>query len=191
MTITVRKAGEAVAKAAVAASGGARVPLRYPRAVSAAEAHRIEPARESTKVTMMPWKGWFNRFLQDNMSASMYKKYRNTFFFMPDDIYDLQPIMPSKAIPAADPQYAQMYRYPSPGSQPAPNLPEFDPDWNEDPYDNGYFKRDTRRRYESSEMGNPHVEKMKLMMMDEKDPQVQEGELFVFIFVFTVLVWLI
>ena len=61
MTITVRKAGEAIVKAAVGATGsGVRVPLRYPRAVSAAEAHLIEPARESTKVSLMPWKGWLS-----------------------------------------------------------------------------------------------------------------------------------
>jgi len=179
--IVVQKAGQAAAKAVAgqAANSGAaitQVPLRPPRAVTAAEAPSILPARESTKTTMMPWKGWFDRFLKDNLSADTYRKMRTTLFFMPDDIYDLQqsPI-PNQKIPAADPKYTHMYRYPSPGSQEPASLPEFDLETNEDPYDSNYFKRDTRRRYESSELPNPVVEKMKLAFMDENDPRVQEG----------------
>jgi len=65
-----------------------------------------------------------------------------------------------------------VYRYPSPGSQEPPNLPEFDE--GEDPYDNGYFKTDTRRRYDYSELGNPERERLKLELMDQNDPNVQE-----------------
>ena len=182
MGITVRKAGDILAKAAAASGVGPKIPLRQPRAVTAAEAPMIQPARESTKVTMMPWRGWFDRLLKENMSESLYKKYRYTFFFWPDDIYDLQPIMPAKAINPVDPKHARMYRYPSPGSQPAPSLPEFDLDWNEDPYDNGYFKRATNRRYSRSD-GNLPLEKMKLELMDQNDPNVQEGECTVCLFI--------
>ena len=182
MTITVRKAGQAIARSVAGKTSGGGAPLtvlRPPRAVTVEEAPTIQPARESTKTTMMPWRGWFSRFLKENLSAKNYQRMRNTFFFMPDDIYDLQqsPI-PNKKIPAADPQYTHMYRYPSPGSQEPPSLPDFDIDRDEDPYDNGYFKLDTRRRYESSELGNPHVERMKLQLMDQSDPKVQEGAFF-------------
>jgi len=202
MTISVRKAGQAVAKTIVSNSGKVQVGggsnaapaaaalkvLRPPRAVTAEEAHTIQPARESTKTTMMPWRGWFDRFLKDNLSQERYAKMRSIFFFMPDDIYDLQQSpMPNKKIPAADPKYTHMYRYPSPGSQEPASLPEFEE--GDDPYDNGYFKTDTRRRYLSSELGNPNVEKLKLQLMDQKDPKVVEGTsvvlfiLFCFIFV--------
>jgi len=189
MTISVRKAGQAVAKTIVSNSGKVQVGggsnaaapaaaalkvLRPPRAVTAEEAHTIQPARESTKTTMMPWRGWFDRFLKDNLSQERYAKMRSIFFFMPDDIYDLQQSpMPNKKIPAADPKYTHMYRYPSPGSQEPASLPEFEE--GDDPYDNGYFKTDTRRRYLSSELGNPNVEKLKLQLMDQKDPKVVEG----------------
>ena len=46
-----KKAGEAVASKVVQAA----------KAVSKAEAATAIPAKESTKTTMMPWKGWVDR----------------------------------------------------------------------------------------------------------------------------------
>jgi hypothetical protein len=166
-SVTVRKVGEAVAKAAAAKSGPPIV-LRPPRAVTAEEAPTIQPARTSTTTSMMPWRGWFSRFLQDKvLSAAQYKKFRDTFFFMPDDIYDLQPnakLNQKIPISKTDPTITHMYRTPSPGSQEPAVQPEFEE--GEDPYDTGYFKRDTRRRYLSSELGNKENELIKLQLMD-------------------------
>lgn len=176
MTVTIRKAGEAAAKAAAAASKG-KVPLRPPRAVSAAEAESIQPAREAAQNTMMPWKGWFQRYLQQSLGEERFQKFRNTFFFWPDDIYDLeQSPKPNKKIPISkeDPSLTHSYRHPTPGSQKAVRIPEFEAD--EDPYDTGYFKTDTRRRYLSSELLDPELEKAKLALMNPDDPKVQEEQ---------------
>lgn len=169
MTITVRKAGEAASKAL------GKTVLRPPRAVSAAEAPSIEPARESTHQTMMPWKGWFQRWVKETFGEKRYQQMRNTFLFMPDDIYDLQQSpMPTKKIQISktDPNVTAMYRYPSPGSQGPVAVPQLEE--GEDPYDSGYFKRDTRRRYLSSELGDKELEMRKLEFMDPNDPKVQE-----------------
>ena len=165
MTVTVRKAGQAVATKLRAAGG---------RAVTAAEAPSVEPARKSTtntSATMMPWRGWFQRWLQDNISPTKFATFRAWTNFMPDDIYDLQQSpKPSQKIPISrdspdnntnKKQTSVMYRYPSPGSQKPASIPEFDT--HEDPYDSGYFKRDTRRRYEDE--GNPAVEQAKLALL--------------------------
>jgi hypothetical protein len=156
--------------------GAPKMPLRPPRAVTKEEAPYILPARESTKTTMMPWRGWFQRFLKDYvLTEAQFKKFRETFFFMPDDDYDLwQAPMADKRIPISrtDPTITHAYRTPSPGSQTPADLPLLEE--GEDPFDVGYFKRDTRRRYLSSELGNPNVERMKLELMDQNDPAVQE-----------------
>lgn len=151
-------------------------PLRPPRAVTAEESPIILPARESNKTSMMPWKGWFQTFLKENvLGEERFKQFRNVFFFMPDDIYDLQqsPKLAQKIpISKTDPSITAMYRQISPGSQEPVRQPEFED--NADPYDTGYFKRDTRRRYLSSELGNPNVEKAKLELMDSNDAAVVE-----------------
>jgi hypothetical protein len=167
MTITttaLKKAGESVAKKTV---------LRPPRAVTVAEARAqsvAEPTRIETTTThpttMQPWKGWFSRFLQETIGEDNYRKMRETVFFMPSDIYDLQPAPnQSKAIRISktDPSITARYRYPSPGSQVPTRQPEFEA--TEDPYDTGYFKRDTRRRYLSSEQMNPAIETLKVELM--------------------------
>ncbi|EEC45102.1 predicted protein [Phaeodactylum tricornutum CCAP 1055/1] len=183
MTITVRKAAEGVAKVvgqkAAAPHAAAKISLRSPRAVTLAEAKAdaIQPARESTKTTMTPWRGWFERVLQEVIGEERVKKIKDTMLFMPDDIYDLeQSPKPSQKIPISktDPTITAMYRYPSPGSQESVRIPEFEN--GKDPYDTGYFKRDTRRRYQFEELGDPDIEKAKLELMDPNDPQVQEDK---------------
>ena len=186
MGITVRKVGELVAKgvagsmkSTIPPSTLQQIPLKEARAVTKEEAPYILPAKESTQVSLMPWRGWFDRILKDKLSTSQYDAYRNVFFFMPDDIYDLQQSpKPNQKIPISktDPTITAMYRHPSPGSAPPASLPEFSNDgsYDDDPFDIGYFKRDTRRRYLSSEMGNREQELEKLKLMDQNDPLVQE-----------------
>lgn len=187
MTITFRKAGEAAAKAAVRAAGGtsapaaaagtatSKIPLRPPRAVEQAEAHKIEPAAAAATSSMMPWRGWFQRWLREQIGEEKFQKFRSAVFFMPDDIYDLQPPMPEEKIPISktDPTITARYRYPAPGSQKPARIPEFESD--EDPYDTGYFKKDTRRRFLNDELGDSSIEKAKLLLMDpENNPEVKE-----------------
>ena len=159
MTIQIKKAGEAISRNVV-------------RAISAKEAPSIAPARESTKVTMMPWKGWFLRWFQDQVTPETYKKFREFWFFYPDEPYDLQQVNAHKefSISKDDPTLTRAYRTPSPGSEGPVKLPEFDLDTDEDPYDSAYYKRDTRRRWEYSETGNPHIEGLKLAILQEHFP---------------------
>lgn len=151
-----------------------KIALRPPRAVTYPEAQNIRPNRESTKSTMMPWNKWFQRFVQDTFGEEKYKQFRKFMFFDSEVPYEIGQIYAGVKVPISkdDPTKFAMYRTPSPGSQPPVKLPEFDTD--EDPYDSGYFKRDTRRRYLSSELGNPDLEKRKLSLMDPNDPAVIE-----------------
>ena len=155
-----------------------RKALNTPRAVSIAEAKMdsVEPNRKPSEETMMPWKGWFQSYMKENFPIQ-FEKVRNFFLFMPDDITDLQQqASPNTKIPISkdDPTMTHMYRYPSPGSQKAPRMPNFEEGFQPDPYDSGYFKRDTRRRNKFSELGDTEVEKAKLQFMNPDDPAVQE-----------------
>ena len=174
-SVSFRKAGEVISTGALR-SAGAKIPLATPRAVTKEEAPFIAPARESTTVTMMPWRGWFQRFIQDTFGEEKLKKFRQTIFFIEDDLYELNTPNQSKKIPISktDPTITAQYRHPSPGSQDAVRIPDMYPD--EDPYDSGYFKRDTRRRYQFSELLNPETEKLKLEYMDPNDPAVAEAK---------------
>ncbi|GKY96847.1 hypothetical protein MPSEU_000643800 [Mayamaea pseudoterrestris] len=166
----LKKAGERVAKTV----------LRPPRAVTVAEAKAktiAEPTRIDTKsatTTMMPWKGWISRMLEDTLGKERYEKMREVVFFMPKDLYDLTPApIPSKKIRISKPEFPEVkaaYRYPSPGSQPIVREPEFEE--NEDPYDTGYFKRDTRRRYLSSEQpAPPMVQRLQVELLEAHAPE--------------------
>jgi hypothetical protein len=180
--VVVKKAGEVGTKGAATAGlkAGEQVPLGPPRAVTAEEARYILPARESTKTSMMPWKGWIARFLQEQLGEERYKKMRETVFFIHDDPNDLvqspYPANRDFSISKTDPTVTAQFRYPSPGSQPAVRVPRIEAD--EDPFDAGHFKRDTRRRYQFSELNytDPTVAKMQLELMDPdgKDEEVQE-----------------
>lgn len=173
--ITIRKAGEVISTGSLRAAG-TQTPLTHPRSVTKEEAPFITPARESTKTTMMPWKGWFQRFVAEQIGEDKLKEIRKKVYFMEDDIYDLNTPNQSYKIPISrtDPSITHQYRYPAPGSQPAVRIPDLED--GEDPYDSGYFKRDTRRRYQFSELQNPDNEKLKLEFMDPKDPAVVEAK---------------
>jgi len=146
-----------------------------PRAVSKDEAPQTTPARESTKTTMMPWKGWVDRFLKDKLSADQYSSYKNTFHFWPEDPYSLQQMpSPSMKPPVTADGKEIGFREVSPGSQPAVDIPLHDLD--DDPYDSGYFKKDTRRRYVDPEFPNQEIEQLKLDMQDPNDPEVKAAK---------------
>jgi len=180
MTVTIKKAGEAVASKVIqtagkAAAGAATREVKPPRAVNAAEAPNMIPARESVKTSMMPWQGWVDRFLKDKLNDNQYNMLKETFYFTPDDPDKMQQVLP----PSAKTKYSSSgqeiaYREVSPGSQEPVDVPLHD--LNDDPYDSGYFKRDTRRRYIDPEFPNPEVEKLKLDMQDPNDPDVQEAK---------------
>lgn len=176
MTVTVRKAGEKLVGKTV---------LRPPRAVTRAEAQARsveEPTRldgKAATTSMMPWKGWVSRLLRDTLGAERYERLRATVFFMPDDIYDLTPApMISKKIRITKPEFPEVtaqYRYPSPGSQAPVHVPEFEA--GEDPYDTGYFKKDTRRRYVSFEElpVAPEVARLQVELMPQATPEDREA----------------
>ena len=174
--VTIRKAGEVISTGSLRAGGGSQAPLKHPRAVTKEEAPFITPARESTKTTMMPWRGWIQRFIADTLGEDKLKKLRQTVFFIEDDLYELNAPNQSKKIPISrtDPTITAQYRHPAPGSQPAVRIPDMEE--TEDPYDSGYFKRDTRRRYQFSELENPENEKLKIEYMDPKDPAVAQAK---------------
>jgi hypothetical protein len=179
MSIRVVKAGEAVAKGVLkkGTASAPRIALQPPRAVTVeeAKADTFLTHKKSIDSTMTPWKGWFQRWVAESIGETRYQQIRSTLLFMPDDIYDLQQSpKPDQAIPISrtDPSITAKFRYPSPGSQKLPMQPEWEE--GEDPFDSGYFKKDTRRRYLNSEQGDPALEKAKLALMDPDDPDVKE-----------------
>lgn len=165
MSGPLKKVGESVAKQA----------LKVPRAVSAAEAPFIEPAKESTKETLMPWKGWVGRLIKEKFGDERYKAYRKLFFYLPDDIHDLhQSPNPSTKVPISDkdPALFHQFRNPSPGSQGPVNIPTIE--LNKDPYDNSFYKTDTTRRFLDPANYFKPVKKARLELMDPNSPDVQE-----------------
>lgn len=167
MSVTTRKAGEVAVKALK--------PVGL-RAVSKEEIPFVEPARESTKVSLTPWRGWFARFLRDAVGEERYTQIRKTFFFQHDDEFDLmqQPFPNVKVrISNEDPNMTAMFRYPSPGSQEAVRIPKhYGSGEGGDPYNNNYYVRDTRRRY-TRHTPNPEMELLKLDLMGDS-PEVEE-----------------
>lgn len=183
MTIIIKKAGEAAAKKviqssakATAAKGAPSIKVKELRAISKEEAANVIPNKESLTTSQMPWKGWVDRFMKDKLSEDSYKSIKNFVHFMPDGKYDVMQQMPSPSvkIPISQDGQEASFRQVSPGSQGFVDIPKDDLD--ADPYDTGYFKRDTRRRYIDPE--NPHkdIEELKLAMQDPNDPEVQEAK---------------
>lgn len=171
MSGPAKKAATAAAKT-VARQG---IPLTSARAVTQAEAPRVTPNATSTTETMMPWNGWFSSFLKDRLGAERYDKLKGLVLYRPDDIHSLHQIPnPSTKVPISkdDPTQTAMFRYPSPGSQPPVRMPEVEE--GEDPYDISYYKRDTGRRNLDPAFPNPELEKMKLDLLPQDDPRVQE-----------------
>jgi hypothetical protein len=189
MTITIKKVGEAVASKVLQTGGSAAAKaaatqvapgmmkeLTSPRAVTKQQAHMIKPAKESSKVSMMPWRGWVDRMMKEKMKPETYKGVKDFFYFWPEDPHNLQqsPYPSTRIVISADGKETAAYREVSPGSQPPVDIPRDDLD--ADPYDSGYFKRDTRRRYIDPEFAHADVEMLKLQMQDPNDPEVVEAK---------------
>mmetsp|Transcript_7217 Transcript_7217/g.10555 ORF Transcript_7217/g.10555 Transcript_7217/m.10555 type:complete len:263 (-) Transcript_7217:95-883(-) len=166
---SLKKAGESVARQA----------LKVPRAVTAAEAPFIEPAKESTKETMMPWRGWVSRMLRSNLGEERYQAMRKLVFYRPDDIHDMNQIPnPSTKVPisATDPTLYRQFRNPSPGSEAGTiRIPKADEgSTTEDPYNVSHYSRDTTRRYLDEGNPNKDLQQLKLDLMNPDSPEVQE-----------------
>jgi hypothetical protein len=187
MTVTIKKVGEAAASkvlqsasaaTAARAAGGTITPTREVgfRAVTKEEAPHMIPAKESSKASMMPWRGWVSRLAQDRLDPNTYKSLKDFFYFWPEDPHNLHqsPYPSTRIVISADGKETAAYREVSPGSQPPVDIPRDDLD--ADPYDSGYFKRDTRRRYVDPEFPHSDVEMLKLDMQDPNDPEVMEAK---------------
>lgn len=165
MSGSVKKVGEAVAKQA----------LKTPRAVTAAEAPFIEPAKESTTETLMPWKGWVGRMIKERLGEERYQALRKLVYYLPDETHDLNQIPnPSTKVyySEKDPSLYRQFRNPSPGSAPAVNIPKRE--LGADPYNVTYYTRDTARRHLDPAYAYSDIQKVKLELMDPDSPEVQE-----------------
>lgn len=148
------------------------------KAVTMAEAKVTEPAKTSSDESMMPWDGWFSRFLESKM-GDKYKPFRDFWTFRPDDIHGMeQAPRPNTKIQITDDGKTAIYRYPSPGSQDPVNLPNFDKGHiREDPYNVTYYPTDTRRMNDDPALKSPEIEQMKLAMLpNQDDPRVAEAQ---------------
>lgn len=168
-----------VATAATGSGGSAedtRKELEFPRAVSKEEAPFIKPAKATGTESFMPWRGWVARLLKDKMGPEKFESMKGVFYYWPEDPNNLhqQPYPDAKTTYSKDGTQSVSYRELSPGSQPFVEIPH--DDLEADPYDSGYYKRDTRRRYVDPEFPHPDVEQLKLDMQNPDDPEVQEAK---------------
>jgi len=170
MSAPVKKVAETIARTVIPKAS---------RAVTAAEAPFIEPSSTSSTTTSMPWDGWFSSFLKDKLGTERYEKIRRTVLFSPDDIHELnQQVKPLTKVPITpDGSVTAQFRYPSPGSQPPVRIPSEDKGTlYEDPYFVAYYPRDTARRALDPESPNPEAEALKLELLPQDDPRVQEAK---------------
>jgi len=190
---TVRRAGSivsrAVPRAAVTTStstGAAsfstnygsddRKELKELRAVTKEEAPFIKPPKETTEEPLLPYRGWIERLLREKMNTKAFDTVKGFFYFWPEDPNNLNqfPYPNDQHVVSKDGKTSVAMREVAPGSQPLVDIPLHALD--DDPYDSGYFKRDTRRRYVDPEFPNPEVEQIKLDMQDANDPEVIEAK---------------
>eukprot|EP00543_Licmophora_paradoxa_P007929 CAMPEP_0202447958 /NCGR_PEP_ID=MMETSP1360-20130828/6735_1 /ASSEMBLY_ACC=CAM_ASM_000848 /TAXON_ID=515479 /ORGANISM="Licmophora paradoxa, Strain CCMP2313" /LENGTH=258 /DNA_ID=CAMNT_0049065289 /DNA_START=93 /DNA_END=869 /DNA_ORIENTATION=+ len=164
MSSGLKKAGEAVVKTA----------LKEARSVTAKESASVAPAIESSKETLMPWKGWVGRMLKECLGEDRYEAMRQLVFYRPNEIHDMNQIPnPSTKVPLnEDGSETRQFRYPSPGSEPPVRIPRSDA--TEDPYNTSYYTRDTGRRGLDPANRNPELQAVKLALMDPNSPEVQE-----------------
>ena len=170
MSNTLKKAGEAVAKQV----------LKTPRAVTAKEAPMIQPATESTKESLMPWRGFdqLSNYLKERLGEERYNALHKFVTYRPGDIHEMNQIPnPSTKVPISseDPTMTAMFRHPSPGSQDAVRMPEEEAGTpREDPYNVTYYTRDTGRRGLDPAYPNTELQRMKLELMDPNSEEVKE-----------------
>mmetsp|Transcript_5161 Transcript_5161/g.9911 ORF Transcript_5161/g.9911 Transcript_5161/m.9911 type:complete len:267 (+) Transcript_5161:34-834(+) len=165
-------AEKAVAKAATKAAAKP--------AASAAGASAAKAPSMSTEETTMPWEGWFTSFLKDKLGEERFESLRRSTVYMPDDPHSLhQAPNPRTKINLTDDEEGPtaQFRYPSPGSQPPVEQPTEDAGtMYEDPYVTSHYTRDTARRGLDPAFPNPDIERLKLDLLPEDDPRVQEAK---------------
>lgn len=190
---TIRKVGSIVSssvptpsRAAVATSTRASFATNYGdderkelgtlRAVSKEEAPFIKPPKETSQEQLLPWRGWMARLMKEKMNPNTFNTLKDFFYFWPQDPNNLNqlPYPNDQHVVSKDGKTSVTIREVSPGSQPFVDIPKHD--LSDDPYDSGYFKKDTRRRYVDPEFPNPEVEQIKLDMLDANDPEVIEAK---------------
>jgi len=153
-----------------------RKELKTLRAVTKEEAPFIKPPKRTSEEPLLPWRGWIERLLRDKMNPKIFDTAKGFFYFWPEDPNNLNqfPYPNDQHVVSKDGKESVTMREISPGSQPFVEIPKHDLD--DDPYDSGYFKKDTRRRYVDPEFPNPEVEQIKLDMLDANDPEVIEAK---------------
>jgi len=153
-----------------------REELKELRAVTKEEAPFIKPPKETSQEPALPWKGWMERKFRKSMSPETFDSVKGFFYFWPEDPNNLNqlPYPNDQHVVSKDGKESVAIREVSPGSQPAVDIPKHDLE--DDPYDSGYFKKDTRRRYVDPEFPNPEIEQLKLDMLDANDPEVIEAK---------------
>eukprot|EP00531_Pseudo-nitzschia_arenysensis_P002977 CAMPEP_0116141472 /NCGR_PEP_ID=MMETSP0329-20121206/14400_1 /TAXON_ID=697910 /ORGANISM="Pseudo-nitzschia arenysensis, Strain B593" /LENGTH=286 /DNA_ID=CAMNT_0003636657 /DNA_START=146 /DNA_END=1006 /DNA_ORIENTATION=+ len=189
MSATVaRRAGSVVSRASATTTNSSvahfsshygkedRKALEELRAVSPEEAPGIKPPKETSTEAMVPWRGWIERSLKSKMPPQTFDAVKGFFYFWPEDPNNLNqlPYANDQHVVDKDGKTSVAMREVSPGSQPFVDIPKHDLE--DDPYDSGYFKKDTRRRYVDPEFPNPEVEQLKLDMLDPNDPEVIEAK---------------
>lgn len=171
MIRTAILAEKAVAKAATKAAAKPAA-----AATSASKAPSM-PTEETT----MPWEGWFSSFLKDKLGEERFESLRRKVVYMPDDPHSLhQQPNPSTKIHLTDDKESgpsAQFRYPSPGSQPPVAQPSEDKGtMYDDPYVTSHYTRDTARRNQDPAFPNPDIERLKLDLLPQDDPRVQEAK---------------
>mmetsp|Transcript_9494 Transcript_9494/g.21057 ORF Transcript_9494/g.21057 Transcript_9494/m.21057 type:complete len:268 (-) Transcript_9494:273-1076(-) len=143
----------------------------------------VKAAAVASERTFMPWEGWINRFFREKLGEERYQKIKNVVAFRPDDIHNLEQMpRPSTKVPiGSDPDRPfASYRYPSPGSQNAVNVPKESP--GHDPYNITYYSRDTRRRERqnivgvSNKAGAEYVKKHGIQLVSSPTEAIGDGE---------------
>jgi hypothetical protein len=131
--------------------------------------------------SMMPWDGWFSRFLKEKLGPERFENLRSKVLWKKDDLWGLeQHPRPDTEHPISkdDPTMTSRFRHPSPGSTPQVNIPSTGDKgtFREDPYNIAYYPHDTRRRGTDRALSNPQLERERLEMMDPNDPDVKEAK---------------
>lgn len=180
LSTPMRRAGVLLAKAGTTSTSpiATTASSSAARSVTVEDAKTTTPSLTSTTETMMPWDGWFYRFLKSKLGDERFKTYRDFWTFRPDDEHNMeQTPRPSTKIQITDDGKTAMYRSTSPGSQTPANLPTYDKGHiREDPFYVAYYPTDTKRMNDDPALRSPEIEKLKLSMMDQDDPRVKEAQ---------------
>jgi len=100
--------------------------------------------------SMMPWNGWFTRFLKEKMGDKRYMALSDWAQFRPDDPHGLVGVPENARTTTVGVDRIKGYRYPAPGSQPPVEIPTRG--IGADPYEITYYSRDTKRNAKSTKL---------------------------------------